>query len=51
MPVNENYIEDLIATKAETFGSESGITSIPKVVEINLEIENATKSMDGLDPD
>ena len=51
MPVSENYIEDLIATKAETFGSESGITSVPKVVEINSEIENATKSMDGLDPD
>ena len=51
MPVSENYIEDLIATKAETFCSESGITSVPKVVEINSEIENATKSMDGLDPD
>lgn len=51
MSVSENYIEDLIATKAETFGSESGITSVPKVVEINSEIENATKSMDGLDPD
>ena len=51
MTVSENYIEDLIATKVETFGSESGITSAQKIVEINSEIENATKSMDGLDPD
>ena len=51
MPVSENYIEDLISTKAETFGSESGITSVSKIVEINSEIENAVKSMDGLDPD
>ena len=51
MSDGENYIEDLMTTKAETFGSESGATSIQTVVEINSEIENATKSMDGLDPD
>ena len=41
MPVSENYIEDLISTKAETFGSESGITSVSRIVEINSAIDYA----------
>lgn len=52
MPISEeNFIQELYATKAQTFGSDSGITSVPTIVKINSKVDNAVKSMDGLDPD
>lgn len=51
MPISEDYIKDLMSTKAETYGSESGVTSVKTAVEIDSTLTAAIKAMDGLDPD